>query len=385
MSDIVTRRISELIAAQDIGDSDLFVIEQGGKARKALGSVVKGAIGTPTQEQTDSAVADWLDTHPEATTTVQDGAITEAKLNTTIKAKINNAFPTEAKNALLALLEKVTYIDEYGQSYLYALESALFPPANLVSIDAVFTQGENVITNQDTLDDLRQYLMVTANYDDETTETVSNYTLSGELTRGTCTITVGYGGKTDTFDVYVTYVDTSIVYSLATPATLSGSGYINSNYAAFGTDRDLTITVSIVNSRSNARARFFATNNSNVSVSGYLTGANAFRFDYFGGNNSVTFSSPDYSKRMNVVLTHTAGSGKIDGYISYYNTSGTLVTKSVSVTAGSSPQTVANVVQFGGVSIANTQAINGTIYSAVIRTRVMDADEIQEFLTAEEV
>lgn len=37
--------------------------------------------GVPTDEQTADAVDSWLDAHPEATTTVQDGAITEAKLS----------------------------------------------------------------------------------------------------------------------------------------------------------------------------------------------------------------------------------------------------------------------------------------------------------------
>lgn len=44
---------------------------------------------------------------------------------------------------------------------------------------------------------------MTAVYSDSTTETVTDYTLSGTLTEGTSTITVGYGGKTDTFTVTV--------------------------------------------------------------------------------------------------------------------------------------------------------------------------------------
>ena len=36
--------------------------------------------GLPSDEQTDAAVTKWLNEHPEATTTVQDGSITEAKI-----------------------------------------------------------------------------------------------------------------------------------------------------------------------------------------------------------------------------------------------------------------------------------------------------------------
>lgn len=37
--------------------------------------------GTPTQEQVAEAVSDWLDDHPEATTTVEDNAVTWAKMS----------------------------------------------------------------------------------------------------------------------------------------------------------------------------------------------------------------------------------------------------------------------------------------------------------------
>lgn len=70
--------------------------------------MLKGDAGEPTDEQTqsavddymqahpeaaidetiiNSAVGDWLDDHPEATTTVQDGSLTEAKLSQALKLK----------------------------------------------------------------------------------------------------------------------------------------------------------------------------------------------------------------------------------------------------------------------------------------------------------
>ena len=109
-----------------------------------------------------------------------------------------------AKQALLACFRKVAWIDDQGQSYYNALESELFPDATLESITAVFTQGSAVIYDTDSLDTLKQYLTVTATYSDSTTATVTDYTLAGTLTVGTSTITVSYGGQTDTFDVTVT-------------------------------------------------------------------------------------------------------------------------------------------------------------------------------------
>ena len=95
--------------------------------------------------------------------------------------------------------------DPTGQTYITALSNALYPPANLVSTSAVYTQSGTVY-DTDTLDSLKSSLVVTANYSDSTTSTLSDsdYTLSGTLTAGTSTITVTYGGKTTTFTVTVT-------------------------------------------------------------------------------------------------------------------------------------------------------------------------------------
>lgn len=109
----------------------------------------------------------------------------------------------EAKQALLACFAKVAWIDENGQDYYDALEDALYPPANLVSISAVYTQSETVY-DTNSLDRLKSDLVVTAHYSDSTSSVVTGYALSGTLAKGTSIITVTYGGKTTTFTVDVT-------------------------------------------------------------------------------------------------------------------------------------------------------------------------------------
>lgn len=53
-----------------------------GKVPRAKdGEVEWVEVGQPTDDQTDNAVTKWLDRHPEATTTVQDGTITKKKIN----------------------------------------------------------------------------------------------------------------------------------------------------------------------------------------------------------------------------------------------------------------------------------------------------------------
>ena len=109
----------------------------------------------------------------------------------------------DVKQALLDCFAHVAWTDEQGQDYYDALEAALYPPADLVSISAVYTQSGAVYDNA-SLDDLKADLVVTATYDDSSTDEVDDYILSGTLTVGTSTITVSYGDKTDTFTVTVT-------------------------------------------------------------------------------------------------------------------------------------------------------------------------------------
>lgn len=131
----------------------------------------------------------------------------------------------EAKAALLACLEKVAWIDDQGQTYYDALYDALYPPTNLSSISCVYTQGGTVY-DTDTLDSLKSDLVVTAHYSDYSTQTVTTYSLIGELVTGTSTITVSYGGKTTTFDVIVTQL-LPTGYTKLSYVSANGSQYVN--------------------------------------------------------------------------------------------------------------------------------------------------------------
>lgn len=118
------------------------------------------------------------------------------------------------KVALLQIAQKVAYVDEHGQDYYNDLYEALYPPAGLTSITAVYTQGGTVY-DTDELDSLKADLVVTAHYDDSSSEVVTTYTLSGTLTAGESTITISYGGKTTTFTVTVTHNPYWVILSLS--------------------------------------------------------------------------------------------------------------------------------------------------------------------------
>lgn len=198
-----------------LSDSDLSLLQE------AIDSTSPAAIA--------EGVSDWMDEHLTPTTPVVDdtltvqGAAADAKKTGDEIADLKSAiaqggsFSAEVKAALdqftasvLQLAEKVAYIDENGQDYYDdidaaadALHSAMNPPVGLSYITAVYTQSGTVYTT-DTLDSLKADLVVTAHYDNSTSEVVSDYVLTGTLTVGTSTITVNYGGKTTAFTVTVT-------------------------------------------------------------------------------------------------------------------------------------------------------------------------------------
>ena len=108
-----------------------------------------------------------LGTNPAAIPITVDNALslssTNPVQNRVITAAITNRlWSDEVKAALLQIVEKVAFIDDQGQTYYDALYDALYPPVGLDSISAVFDAGGATIYNTDTLDDLKQYLTVTA-------------------------------------------------------------------------------------------------------------------------------------------------------------------------------------------------------------------------------
>ena len=52
--------------------------------------LIKALAPKPTAEDVSAAVDAWLDDHPEATTTVQDGSITKAKLDASLQETVDD-------------------------------------------------------------------------------------------------------------------------------------------------------------------------------------------------------------------------------------------------------------------------------------------------------
>ena len=183
----------------DLSESDYSLFQQ----------AIDGTSATAIAE----GVADWMDENLTPTTPVVDasltvqGAAADAKKTgdeiSALKSQIaQGGLKDSAKQALLAVLEVCLTNDDNASDLLDALRSALYD-VEVLSISAVFTQGDNEFYLNSSLDDLKPYLVVTANYDNGTSGVITAYTLSGDLTAGDSVITVTYDGKSTTFTVNV--------------------------------------------------------------------------------------------------------------------------------------------------------------------------------------
>lgn len=80
-------------------------------ANKGVSSATLGAasalVKPPTDAQVATAVSDWLDDHPEATTTVEDGSITEAKLDSNLQGTVADV--TALKSASSQYVQKSVF------------------------------------------------------------------------------------------------------------------------------------------------------------------------------------------------------------------------------------------------------------------------------------
>ena len=203
----------------------------------------------------------WIDAHGQAYYDALDDALNRSRVISSISAVFTQGSATiYDTDELYALKQYLTVTATYSDDTTkevnnYTLSGSLNVGTNTItvtysgktatftvnvtqaektlqSITATFNQGSAVIYADSSLNDLKPYLTVTARYSDSTTKTVTGYTLSGTLTTETSTITVSYGGMTDTFSVTVTDSSTPIPsgYTLKSYVQSNGDAYIDTGY-----------------------------------------------------------------------------------------------------------------------------------------------------------
>ena len=177
-----------------------------------------------SQEALEGALVDYVTTEKLDEKTAGLQGLTQEQID-----KINKV--TELENTIATLNERITGLQTLEstvvtlnekvvelQTRIEALENPTVPPETppevpptitptLTSIQAVVNIPEEVtITTSTPLEDLKQYIVVNGEYDDETTKEITEYELQGTLTTGTSTITVvatENDSITTTFDVTV--------------------------------------------------------------------------------------------------------------------------------------------------------------------------------------
>lgn len=116
----------------------------------------------------------------------------------------NYAFSANFKNALIQLLQSVAFTSGNSATLIANLVTAMNSHGNIVSLQASYTQVTPIYTF-DSLDDIKQDLVVTGIYEDGYSELLTDYTLSGTIAAGTQQITVMYGTLSTSVSVLVQY------------------------------------------------------------------------------------------------------------------------------------------------------------------------------------
>ena len=292
-----------------------------------------------------------------------------------LKSQITNSMPYAVKVALDNLLARNAYEDDDALAD-YTVFHAWATSINLVSISAVFEQGENVVYASDSLDSLKQYLTVTASYDNGTTAEINGYTLSGTLEEGTSTITVTYQGETATFNVTVT---NDILYQLLnTTFTGDSSERVSTGIKLLSTDSDYTITIDMTRTGTATADSYLLQCMESVSpywglkFQVYINGSTKrYEIVSYGGTKvNITNPSPVTAGSLKIVCRHTAGATNTEW--KYTNDSETTST----ATSGSSVKTITSGLYIGG------NGFIGTINSFTVLNRRLTDDQVNAFLGA---
>lgn len=128
-----TKRLNAALAEKI--DKPTSGVSEGDVLRiNSSGNPAWAAAAAPTDSQVGAAVEDWLDDHPEATTTVEDGAVSYDKLDTNLKGHMDAVTSTEAST---------TASQEHAAGSYFMLSGTLYKAIDDIASGAeIVTSGE---------------------------------------------------------------------------------------------------------------------------------------------------------------------------------------------------------------------------------------------------
>lgn len=112
---------------------------------KGNGNTEWSDVGLPTDAQTAQAVSDWLDAHPEATTTVEDGSITRAKLDATLEAEIDDSVKLADLTDGTTKVKFLTGIIRNTSNGWEFINNSTHKPLNLTTLEVVTVGGQKAL------------------------------------------------------------------------------------------------------------------------------------------------------------------------------------------------------------------------------------------------
>ena len=260
------------------------------------------------------------------------------------------------------------------------------PEVILSSISATYNGGNVLVGTSVTA---LTGIVVTAHYSDGTSETVSGYTLSGTIVEGNNTITVSYGGKTNTFTVVgiAESGNDKLLWKLSEETVFDGSStFIDTGVRLCVEDIDFTIAFGATPAvQQNTPAAVMHCINEGKPYPGYgfttHAALNVYRMSAYNSEGFNKTNIPkDATSKFKVVITHRAGSGLVTMKTLYDGSVANGTTNGNSFAWSSVPQNLL-IGAYQDTSGNKGRYWKGTMHDFTIYNSVWTDEEITAYLT----
>lgn len=243
-------------------------------------------VGDVSEDMIRQSVSDFLSQNPVS------GSLSDAEKDMLLTLFRGAVYQSETAEETAAAYSKLQNL------WSVTANPDITPDVSMTGISAVYSGGDVAVGTAVT--DLTG-IVVTAHYSDGTSETVTGYTLSGEIAEGGNTITVSYEGKTTTFTV------TGVAESAETVIEMGSWGacgdYQYNGGAMYADDGTSGETISFGSGASTAMLSnmvFEADTKVNIALTWEIAGYDSFAV---GSSNSDTVSKK-------IVMYHAIKAGK---------------------------------------------------------------------------